>query len=156
MSLSITVTGASALIEKLKGLSRAVEKRIINRAAQAALKPVVATARGRVPSGTGNLRKSIGTKRVKRTPRGEFVFLVGARRGFKWGDAGTGTEHDPMRYAGPVEFGHVLKVYGKSTDVFIAPAAFLRNAYNQHRATVVTDFAREVGARIDAYLGRGA
>lgn len=151
MSLSITFQGADALREKLKGLTRAVEKRIVARAAQAALKPIVATAREGVPVGTGNLKKSIGVKRVRKTRKGEHVLLVGARAGFKWAHPYTGVENDPVRYANPVEFGHVTPGGG-----FIAPAGFLRNAYNQHRVSVVDHFALELEQRIDAYLARGA
>lgn len=151
MSLSITFQGADALREKLKGLTRAVEKRLVGRAAQAALKPLVATARKGVPIGTGNLKKSIGVKRVRKTRKGEHVLLVGARAGFKWAYGGGSVENDPVRYANPVEFGHVTPGGG-----FVPPAGFLRNAYNQHRVTVVDHFALELEQRIEQYLRRGA
>jgi HK97 gp10 family phage protein len=150
--VKIYVTGLKETVAKLESLKNTVQKRIMRASLRAALKPVVATARRGVPRGTGNLRKSLGVKQVKRTPRGEFVFLVGARKGFKWGDASTQMEHDPMRYAGPVEMGHVLKVFGRKTGTFIKPAGFLRNAYNQHRVSCVKMFERELKNRVEMFL----
>lgn len=156
MSMTIRIDGAKEVIARLSGLTVALQKRILNKVGRRVLKPVVASARKNVPEDTGNLKKSLGVKRVKRARKGEFVFLVGARPGFKWGDPVTQTEHDPMRYAVAVEYGHVLKVFGRPTGVFIAPAGFLRAAYLEHRVKVAEDFGKEVMAEIDAQLRRGA
>lgn len=146
MSLSITVQGEAETIAALQDLSRQVQRRMIDRAARAALKPVVATARAGVPRDTGNLRKSIGVKKSRRTRKGEIVLSVGPRPGFDWKDE-KGKLQVPWRYAIPVEYGHLTK--GGAS--YVAPVGFLRAAYHQHRLTIISDFAVELKARIERW-----
>lgn len=144
----ITVTGMADVIKTLGTLTLAVRNRLTEGAARKALKPLVATARAGVPINTGNLKKSIGVKKVRRTrDRKNMTLLVGARPGFKWAYAYSERENDPVLYAGPVEWGHRTPGGG-----FVPPAGFLRNAYNQHRATVVVEFGVELQTRIANYL----
>ncbi len=147
--MRITTSGFPQTMAKLNELTSRVQKRLVERAARAALKPMVASAKKRVPKDTGNLRKSIGVKKAKRVGKGEVVLLVGARQGFKWARSGRNIENDPVRYANPVEFGHVLPG-GK----FIPPVAFLRGAYETGKVKCVADFAEELKKRVDAELAR--
>ncbi len=145
---TITVVGMDDVIKTLASMTLAVRNRLTEAAARKALKPLVATARAGVPVGTGNLKKSIGVKKVRRSRnRKNMTLLVGARPGYAWAYAYSNQQHEPMRYAGPVEYGHQTKGGG-----FVPPAGFLRNAYNQHRATVIVEFASELRERIAIYL----
>jgi len=146
MSMIITTQGEADVIRNLQSLSQSVQKRMVARSALAALKPVVKTARQGCPKGTGNLRKSIGVKKVKRQPKGQFSFLVGARPGYKWAYAYANNENDPVRYIVPVEYGHRTKGGG-----FVPPVGMLRAAYNQHRVTVIERFAIELKTRIETW-----
>lgn len=145
--MRITTSGFPETIAKLNELSSRVQKRLVERAGRAALKPIVNAARSRVPKDTGNLRKSIGVKKTKRVGRGEVILLVGPRDGFKWARSGRNIENDPVRYAVPVEYGHVLPG-GK----FVPPVSFLRSAYESGRVKVVADFAEELRKRVDAQV----
>lgn len=147
--MRITTHGFAEAIAKLNELSSRVQKRLVERAGRAALKPIVASAKRRVPKDTGNLRKSIGVKKSRRVGKGEVVLLVGARRGFKWARSGRNIENDPVLYAIPVEFGHVTPDGG-----FVPPVAFLRGAYETGKVQCVTDFAEELKARVEAELAK--
>lgn len=147
--MRVNISGAVETVARLNALSKSVQKRLVERAGRAALKPLAAAARRNVPRDTGNLRKSIGIKKSKRVGKGEVVLLVGARAGFKWARAGRNIENDPMRYAIPVEYGHVTKEGG-----FIPPVAFLRRAYESHKESVVAKFMEELSDRIEKEMAK--
>jgi hypothetical protein len=150
MSLTMEVTGINETIAKLAELRSSMQKRLVEGAGRAALKPVVADVRARVPVGEGWLRKSIGTKKSKKNLQpGEIVLSVGARFGFNHVDVETGKNVDPFFYSIPVEYGHVVKnPYTGQVVGWIAPAGMFRAAYERGRVRVVDDFANELETRI--------
>ena len=150
--MDITISGDHEVIQNLRALSVSVGARLVERTGRAALKPVLADAKSLVPRDTGALKQSLGVKKAKRVPKGEVVLSVGARRGFEFTDA-QGNKQDPFFYAGPVEYGHVIVWQGKVIGK-IAPAAFLRRAYERGRVKVVDDFAAELSTRIEQELAR--
>lgn len=155
MTMRIVMQGEADVIANLKLLKMRMQKKIINGAARAALKPIVADARSRVPVESGQLKKSLGVVAARRNKAKTFFkFMVGARKGFQH-DAinlyGQPYVADPMRYAPPLEFGHDVVLNGKIVS-HIAPVGFLRGAYEAGRAKLVTDFAREIRARLDVAL----
>lgn len=150
MSLSVTITGTKEVIANLEALKSSVQKRLIEGAGRAALKPVVADVRGRVPKNTGTLRKSIGVKKAKRSPKGEVVLSVGARWGYEWTDA-KGKKHNPFFYAIPIEFGHDIK--NPETGQVVAhvpPVSMFRSAYERWADQIIATFETELIARMDA------
>jgi hypothetical protein len=152
MSMDMTIQGDIDVIRALERLETRVQSRIVEAAGRAALKPVTATARARVPKDTGTLKQSIGVKKVKRLPRGLIVLSVGPRFGYAYQDA-AGKKHDPFYYGIPVEYGHVIKLKGVVVGQ-IAPAGFLRAAYEAHRLTIVDDFSREMRERIEVEMAK--
>lgn len=169
MSMDMTITGDLGVLRSLEQFSISVQKRLVERAGRAALKPLIPIARGRVPNGgggsgairgkagkfestfqwknSGQLKASIGVKKSKRVARGEVVLSVGPRRGFDWTDE-AGKKHDPFYYGIPVEYGHDIKRDGQVV-AHVAPAGFMRAAYEAGRLTIVEDFARELRERIE-------
>lgn len=143
-SMTYTIHGDKEVIKALDELSYAVEKRLVNAAGTAALKPVVADMRATCPANTGNLRKSLGVKKIKRTPRGRIVLSAGPRQGYDWIDEKTGETHKPFKYAVPLEYGH------KGAP----PAGFMRAAYNKHRESIVVHFAAELKERIEKEMNK--
>jgi hypothetical protein len=159
MTMRITIQGEADVITNLKELKMRMQKKIINGAARAALKPIVADARSRVPKESGQLKKSLGViYGGMNRQRNAFKFRVGARKGFQH-DAinlfGQPYVADPRRYAPPLEFGHDVVLRGKIV-YHIAPVGFMRGAFEAGRAKLVTDFAREVRARLDATMAANA
>lgn len=149
MSMGITVEGLDDVVAKLNRLaSNTTARRLVERAGRAALKPVVADARAHCPKDTGTLRKSIGTKKAKRTAPGVLVLSVGARRGFDFKDE-HGRNHDPFFYSIPVEYGHVTKGGG-----FVPPAGMFRGAYHRNRISVVDNFGSLLRDLVDAELAK--
>lgn len=153
MSLEIKVTGVQETIAKLAGLRSSMQKRLVEGAGRAALKPVIADVRARVPVSTGAMRKSIGTKKSRKNVKpGEIVLSVGARRGFAYIDE-KGKKQDPFFYSIPVEYGHVLKNEKTGeAQLWIAPVGMFRAAYEHGRERVVDDFAKELEDRIEEAL----
>ena len=59
---TIKLEGFAELERRLKKLGPKIARRELGKAVRAAAKPVIKTARARVPIATGELRKSLGTK----------------------------------------------------------------------------------------------
>lgn len=154
MSVTFQVTGDKEVIDKLRELRSSMQKRVVEGAGRAALKPVTADVRARCPVSVngGHLRKSIGVKKSKKSAPGEIVLSVGARFGYGWTDA-DGKKHDPFYYSIPVEYGHVVKnpKTGKVVG-FVPPSGAFRGAYERNRDRVVETFADELAARIEKAL----
>lgn len=110
------ITGIKEFEKSMRTLAEKYQKTIIRQSLQAATKPVVKTARSKVPKDLGLLKKSLGGntkatgKRVA-TPKGfrfrgtgEFIALVGARKNVVGQDA-KGNKRWPVKYLHLVERG---------------------------------------------------
>ncbi len=148
IGVDFNVTGDRDVMSKLSKLADKVAKKLVEAAGRAALKPVVADVRARVPVQHGVLRKSIGTKKAKRTPKNQVVLSVGARWGFDYEDE-DGVKRNPFWYAIPVEYGHVVKRHGQVV-ANVPPAGMFRGAYERHKEAVVERFYEELMSRIEA------
>lgn len=144
MNLSMTISGTSDVIRELDSIKESVQRRLIERAARFALRPVVTDARKNIPVNTGTLRRSIGVKKSKRSRSGELVLSVGPRPGYAYEE--NGVKRNPFFYGIPVEYGHVTR--GGS---FVAPAAFLRGAYERNKDSAVLSFSVRLSALIEKY-----
>ncbi len=154
MSIEVTVSGDKETMAALAELRNSVQKRLVEGAGRAALKPVVADVRARCPVNTGALKKSIGTKKASKAyvQDGEIVLSVGARHGFEYTDA-DGKKHDPFWYATPLEYGHDLKMPGSDKVVaHLAPLGMFRAAFERNRNQIVEDFASELRDRVEEHL----
>ena len=159
MTLMIRVTGEADVVSKLLLFKNSVVKRVVTGAARAALRPIVAAAKAGVPVDQGYLKKSIGVIGASKSKkkRNEIKLMVGARKGYEHEVVnlfGKTVKVDPVRYAVPVEYGHVVVIKGKVVGK-IAPVGFLRRAYETGRAKLVTDFAREMRDRVGRLVLRG-
>ncbi len=101
MAATRKLTGFKELDRKLRKLPEKVHKKVMRQSVRAASKPMVKTARAKVPRRTGQLRKSLGVK-VKRYG-GTFVAILGPRSGFSGEHEGRSV--DPVKYAHLVELG---------------------------------------------------
>jgi HK97 gp10 family phage protein len=132
------IEGLDGVMDAMNGLADKVQQKLVREAGAKAMEPVVAEARDRCPSETGNLRESIGLKHVKmrgRYKKGLIVLSIGPRKGFDWAYAGGNRKHVPFKYGIPVEYGHVNK-----NGTFTPPTYFMRTAYYNQREQVVDRF----------------
>lgn len=73
----LSVRGDKAIFKKLKRLERKDAKQVIMRSARTAMRPVMKAAKGYAPVGeTGNLRKSIKLRALKRNRKGNIGVRV--------------------------------------------------------------------------------
>lgn len=82
MRIEARVEGIQDMIDVLKGLRPAVQRRILRPAITSEGRRMAAFAKLTVPEKTGLLKKSQGS-RVKTYQSGAVVAIVGARRGFR-------------------------------------------------------------------------
>lgn len=168
MSLKLEIKGTNAFIKAMTGLSDIMEKKIVPRAASNAMMIIVRAARKKLPhagdsshyigydvqENSGKLRESIGIKRYKNRRKITYVVAAGPRRGYTWTDS-NGKKQDPMRYGIPVEFGHVLKVFGKPTNIFIPPMSYMRNSVVEKEDEVIAKFRSNITKAIKRFAATG-
>ncbi len=152
MSIEFSIHGDKEVMAKLADLRGSIQKRLVEGAGRAALKPVVADVRARCPVNSGTLKRSIGTKKAKRPNPGEVVLSVGARPGYGFIGA-DGKKHNPFFYAIPLEYGHSVK-FSKDGPIVghVAPVGMFRAAYDRNRESVIEDFGEELKSRIEEYM----
>lgn len=167
--ISFEITGFSELAHDLRVLPAAVERRVIERALEYAVQPIVRRAKSLAARKTGALQASIAF--VIRKYPGRAVAVVGPSRAYyKNGERTKGGEQNPDRpanYAHLVEFGHATRAKGKPgfrkwttkereaanregralpqaglrRVEFVAPRPFLRPAVEQGKAEAINRFS---------------
>lgn len=109
--VSFSMVGDVELKRKLDELPDRVFRKVIKKASNRAMSPVLKTAKARAPKETGLLRKSLGKKSKVYKRAGVQVTLVGPRTGFREEVMVEGPDglmkdtRDPVKYAHLVEFG---------------------------------------------------
>jgi len=119
-----TLEGDRSLIRALDRLGNAGIKRVVRKAVNAAIQPILKAARENVPRDEGDLKKSL-TKQVRVFKSGTIVGYVGLRRGAEDPESG-----DLLAVrASVVEFGS-LRPGGKiiMPRPWLAPALFSNTA----------------------------
>lgn len=150
----MTITGLDEVMENMKMLGSEVEQRLAKQAAEIAMIPVVDAAKALCPVNTGNLRESIGVKKIRmrgRYRKGMIVISVGPRKGFDWAYSGANRKSDPFKYGIPVEFGHVTP-----NGSFVPPVSFMRTAYQNQKEGIVARFTEELKKKVDRALRKQA
>ena len=166
--IGMDLRGEKAMIRALKDLDGSINRRVIKKAANKSMKPVVKAAKAKLRAidRTGQLRKSIGSKQ-KKFPSGVVWTGVGPRSGFKImatvarkgirgkiGRTGVGSlffggeeevvEVDPVKYAHLVEYGFKHYISGEH----IEGRPFLRPALDNNRGKVQSILVHELKVNI--------
>ena len=104
--VQMRIEGLEELRDKLLKLKRVTGRKVVRKALNEASKPILRTAKAKVPVDTGLLRKSLGRKQ-KSYRGGRSVVIIGPRTGFKREVtvAGKKQVRNPAKYSHLVEFG---------------------------------------------------
>lgn len=137
IELKIDMKTVKNIQRGLKLVSVAASNRVVKRAANFAMTPVLQEAKKRVPKRYGLLKKSMGKKQTFNKAKGIATVLVGPREGF--GKVINGQLHDPARYGYMIE-------HGSSTY----PAqSFLRSSLNDKSREAIDRFKANALAGIN-------
>lgn len=82
----ISLQGGAELMDALEALGPAMEKKVLRSAMREAAKPMLAEAKRRAPVLTGQLRKSLKIKAMKRRSNGQVGVLIATEKGFFKGE----------------------------------------------------------------------
>lgn len=136
-SLGLTLRGDREIIRKFDRLrTRSAQRRVVNPAARAAGKPILAAARTNAPVLTGALRRSIKMRVYRRSPG---VWIGPGRRAELGIPAG-----DPHYYPAAVEYGHA----GASGKFYI------RRSFEAHKASAIRKYMAGIAANLAAEARR--
>lgn len=149
------ITGLADALKRLDAVGKKVKKKAVRSAVNHASKLLLREAKSRVPTRTGQLKKSLGRK-VKAYP-GAVVGIVGPRTGRRiqigvrqrGNSAGTPIMIDPVKYAHLVEYGHG----GRSPA---PPHPFLRPAFDSSKWLIVTAMTNIIANAIEDAAKGGA
>ena len=165
--IKLQMTGLDELLRNLATLGHAIQGRVLRRAVRAAAKPVIQAARARIPSDTGNLKKSIGVRiwtpaskvdrggALRNVSSGVTMAIIGPRAGFVV-TTKDGQKRVATRYAHIIEGGRktrgpsgsakksVRHVSKKGLGVGIHALRFLRTAYSSTRGAVTSILKTEI------------
>jgi len=149
MEFEARLIGGKELEEVLKKLPEKVNKRILNSAARLAAKPLIKSARRKVPKRTRNLEKSIGT-RIKGRTGNQSVAMIGPQTGKR-------RRYDGW-YAHFVEFGvsGISRKKKKRYRVDVAAKPFMRPAYDETKGEMQKEYGNYVGKVTQKFLEKEA
>lgn len=169
-NMRFDLRGDKALIRALNALEDKVERRVLTSAVGKAARPILQSAKSKVPQKTRLLRNSLGIKRYRSKLFPMAIAVIGPRQrhvknrkgetvaGFKVTKSvaarGVSDKADPAKYAHLVEFGttpHVIPgafVGGKGPLTVSHPGTparpFLRPAFDQNVGRAQTVMAAEI------------
>ena len=119
----IKVEGDKELINKLKRADKKIQKSVLTKSVKAGGKPLIKAARSKVPTRTGVLKKSLGSK-IKTYDGGSVKAVVIGPRGSVTGSF-NGKTTRPVNYAHLAEAGFKHNKSGEQ----IKGSEFLKDAY---------------------------
>lgn len=127
-----------ALERTLTQLGKRAATRVLKRAAQGALKSLVAPARAKVPRRYGLLRKSLGTTVKYYRQSGTVFVAMGPRPGWKTPivDRRTGQ----VRFANPQMYAHLVERGTRRA----AAHPFLRPVWDAQKVAIVRTFCKKL------------
>ena len=96
ISANLRIEGADALLRKLQGIPRKVERQIVRDGLRAGARVIQAAAKREAPRDSGDLAESIVVRAARRLRRGQIGIDVRTDQGFFKGE---------QFYAGFIEFG---------------------------------------------------
>lgn len=91
---TIQIRGGEELAAALESLGPAMEKKILRSAMREAAKPILDDAKRRAPVLTGQLRKSLKIRAIKRNRKGQVGVVISTAKGFFKGDEFYGAFHE--------------------------------------------------------------
>lgn len=94
ISGTIKIRGGEELAAALEALGPAMEKKILRSAMREAAKPILDDAKRRAPVLTGQLRKSLKIRAIKRNNKGQVGVVISTAKGFFKGDEFYGAFHE--------------------------------------------------------------
>lgn len=94
ISGTIALRGADELAKALEDIGPALEKKILARAMRDAAKPILEDAKRRAPVLSGQLRKSIKIRSMKRVGKGRVGVIISTEKGFFKGETFYGAFHE--------------------------------------------------------------
>lgn len=120
--------------QALERVTDKVRNRVVKSSLNFAATPISSAAKKNCPKRSGNLKKSIGKKRIDDYSNGIFQVRIGARTGPKFKGA--------SRYAHLVEFG----------TVHSAARPFLRPAFEQNKNEAVDRYKKKVAEGVNKQI----
>lgn len=90
----MSIRGGEELAAALEALGPTMEKKILRSAMREAAKPMLADAKRRAPVLTGQLRKSLKIRAMKRRSKGQVGVVISTAKGFFKGDEFYGAFHE--------------------------------------------------------------
>jgi len=91
---TIQIRGGEKLAAALEALGPAMEKKILRSAMREAAKPILDDAKRRAPVLTGQLRKSLKIRSIKRNRQGQVGVVISTEKGFFKGETFYGAFHE--------------------------------------------------------------
>lgn len=139
---TVWVTGIPELDAKLRTIEQRLAKKIYRRSVRKAAKPVLDTARSLAPVESGDLKRSLKIRAMKRSRRNKHQVGVQVVTGKEWfkGD---------QFYAAFIEFGAPgHKFFGKG-EAPLEPKPFLRPAADANKSKVADVFRAEMRRELE-------
>ena len=139
---TIWITGDKAVDRRLKKFTLKLQKKIFRKVVRKAAEPVLATARANVPVDSGDLKKSLKVRAMKRSRRNKnrVGVQVGTGEKFFLGD---------QFYAGFIELGWHTGKRRSLKRTKVEPKPFLRPAHDQNKSTVRAIFQTDMKAQVE-------
>ena len=137
---NMSMTGNAELDRRLRLLPDKLQSRVVKKGIRAAGKPILKTAKARVPVETGALKKSLGTKLKTYRHSGNSVLIIGPRTDDRY----TKGERKPHKYAHLVERG----------TKHIPAVPFMRFAFMSQQDTAKREFQKKLEVDVEKELGK--
>jgi HK97 gp10 family phage protein len=131
ISGTFKLKGADKLLAALKDLEPKLAKGVLSKAMRAGAKPILETAKAMAPVDTGDLRRSLKIRAIKRNRKGRVGVVISTDKGFFKGDT---------FYAAFHEFG--------TSRMPARP--FIRPAFDAHKVSSVKIIGNEIWSGIRA------
>lgn len=143
MSFKVSITGLKEIDDVIKGLPKQLTHKIIGDAHALAAKPLINSAKLRVPMKSGGLFDSIGVKRtnIQKTNAIGLIQVGPIRGGSKKG------YHGHL-----IEYGHKIVTKKGKTVGFSRKFPFMRPAFNETNALVESRIAKALGSKLRNYM----
>lgn len=146
-----TVRGDKDIMRQLTNLPRNIARRVLQKSANMAMKPVLAAARSNAPRKSGQLRRAIKSKTIKRNRRGDIGQRVLTADDWYKGDQFYGAFQEFGWHAGKrtKDVIRAAKLGQPDTRVFIEGTHFVEKAFQTKGDTALRIFLREVPRMIE-------
>jgi len=153
ISGDMVLEGGAEMQRALLRLEDRLQRKVLTTAVRKAARPIVRSARGKVPRDRDLLRRSLGTRIKRYRQSGNHVAIIGPRTGFAQTDE-QGRRRDPAKYGHIVEGGAEphFQVAAKIGPIVIRafrhpgtrPQRFMEPAFDENKTTALNIMGDEV------------